>query len=200
MKEMLDKYENDSRVGIISGFNHFCEWNAGEDSYFFTKCGATLGWGTWRRVWENYDYHLENMKNNHISELLKEEIINKRAATLRVAAWNKCAFESKNKKLDYWDIQFGFVKYSQSYLCIVPKYNLVYNIGVGVGSTHTAGNKYEKWKPGKILFMPTRNLEFPLKHPNYFICDRIYDEKCFKLLYPNKLIKLIKRIKRRVFK
>ena len=29
MKEMLDKYENDERVGIVSGFNHMKNWDCG---------------------------------------------------------------------------------------------------------------------------------------------------------------------------
>ena len=201
MKEMLTLYKDDERVGLISGFNHFKDWDAGGNSYLFTKCGATLGWGTWKRVWDKYDYYVENINDKYYESLLKMEIINKKIGKKRCSDWKKASLETKQKKVNYWDIQFGFVKYSQSYLCIVPKSNLIYNIGVGAGSTHTEYDKYVKWKPGKILFMPTTDLEFPLVHPKYVICDRKYDETYFeKMGYPSLIKRAIKKIKRVLFK
>lgn len=201
MEEMLDKYEHDERIGIISGFNHFKDWDCAENSYFFTKCGATLGWGTWKRVWDKYDYHIEGINDEYLSELLKEEIIDKKGARVRIKDWKKANKETKEKKVNYWDIQFGFLKYTQSYLCIVPRSNLIYNIGCGPGSTHTESMQSSKWKPGQILFMPTIKMEFPLKHPKYVICDRNYDKKAMKMLFHRSLLKraikkLIRMIKR----
>jgi len=130
--------------------------------------------------------------------LLENELINKRVGKTRVADWKRANIESQNKKIGYWDIQFGFVKYSQSYLCVVPKGNLIYNIGIGEGSTHTEKNKYKEWKLGRILFMPTLDMEFPLKHPKYIICDRTYDESFFKMLYPCKIKRIFNKIKRKL--
>ena len=94
MEEMLDKYEHDERIGIISGFNHFKDWDCAENSYFFTKCGATLGWGTWKRVWDKYDYHIEGINDEYLSELLKEEIIDKKGARVRIKDWKKANKET----------------------------------------------------------------------------------------------------------
>ncbi len=201
MKELLDLYKNDERIGIISGFNHFKDWDCDTNSYFFTKCGATLGWGTWKRVWEKYDYYVDGINIPYHKKLLQCELYNKNVGKRRCSEWQNANYETKDHKVNYWDIQFGFVKYSQSYLCIVPKSNLIYNIGVGLGSTHTEKNKYVKWKKGKILFMPTTDLEFPLVHPKYVICDRNYDETYFKTMgYPNKIKKIFRKIKRKIFK
>ena len=200
MTEMLDLYENDERVGFVSGYNHFKDWDCGDNSYCFTKAAATLGWGTWKRVWEKYDYYLKNAEDPYYSRLLKKEIGHRRAGNSRVRSWANAAKETATKKVRYWDIQFGFVKYSQSYLCIVPKGNLIYNIGVGAGSTHTENTKPTKWKLGKILFMPTVPMEFPIKHPEYVICDRFYDEKYFNMMaYPPVIVRYARKIKRRVF-
>lgn len=200
MAEMLDKYENDERVGIISGFNHFKDWDCGGNSYCFTKAAATLGWGTWKRVWDKYDFYLKNAEHPYYSRLLEKELGHKRAGRSRISSWIQASRETPVKKVRYWDIQFGFVKYSQSYLCIVPKGNLIYNIGIGVGSTHTENTKQTKWKPGKILFMPTVPMEFPIKHPEYVICDRFYDEKYFDMMaYPPMIVKYARKIKRRMF-
>ena len=196
MVEMLDKYKNDDRVGIISGFNHFKDWDCGEYSYCFTKTGATLGWGTWKRVWKNYDYTIMTIDDTYCVKLLSNLIKNKHMKKSRIGSWKKASVETCEKKVNYWDIQFGFLKYTQSYLCIVPKGNLIYNIGVGEGSTHTEKDKESLWKLGKILFMPTVSMQFPIKHPNYMICDNKYDEQSFKIINPNKFIKAFRKIKR----
>lgn len=196
MKEMLDKYENDTRVGFISGFNHMKNWDCGSYSYCFAKTAATLGWGTWRRVWEKYDYHVEKINNAYCCDLLSGEFPSRGVANRRLYDWKRATYETKEKKVNYWDIQFGFLKYTQSYLCVVPKNNLIYNIGVGAGSTHTEKNKVETWKKGKVLFMPTETIEFPLVHPDFIICDRRYDDEVYKIIFPNKLRKLFRKIKR----
>lgn len=197
MQELLARYRNDTRVGMISGLNHFYEWDCGGNSYCFTKYGAIWGWGTWKRVWDNYDFYVKDIKNEYYRRLLEADISNTKARKERIGSWLHAAAETPHKKVNYWDIQFGFVKYSQSYLCIVPKNNLIYNIGVGLGSTHTESNKAVNWKPGQILFMPTKGMEFPLVHPKYVICDRNYDDICAnKILYRSFFKKVINKLKR----
>lgn len=195
MKELLEKYKNDERIGIISGFNHFKEWDCGEYSYCFTKTGATLGWGTWRRVWEKYDYMVSSIKSPYIQQLLTNEIEYSRAAKARISSWKKANLDvSGQKKISYWDIQFGFVKYTQSLLCIVPNHNLIYNIGAGEGATHTSKIKETTWKLGQVMFMPTKDIEFPLCHPNVIICDKKYDLLYFKkMAYPYPWIRQFRR-------
>lgn len=200
MEEMLNRYEHDTRIGIVSGFNHFKEWDTGENSYCFTKTGATLGWGTWKRVWDCFDYHVEDINSEYVRKVIKGDIINPRVGKKRCQDWVNANQETKIKKVSYWDRQFGFVKYAQSLLCIVPKGNLIYNNGIGEGSTHTENTSYQKWKPGKVLFMPTVDMQFPLKHPSYVICDRAYDEKYFKQGYPGAIKKFFRKVVRKVFK
>lgn len=201
MKEMLDYYENDNRIGIISGFNHFQKWDCGANSYCFTKYGATLGWGTWKRVWDKYDFHVNFIRDEYCEKLLRNDIANKKSMLSRIKSWKTANVQTYEKKVNYWDIQFGFVKYSQSYLCVVPKTNLIYNIGVGIGSTHTENAKKKEWKLGQVLFMPTTELQFPLQHPQYVICDREYDNICFnRILHKSFLKKAINKLKRMMSK
>ena len=198
MQEMLEKYKDDDRIGVVSGFNHFKEWDCGEYSYCFTKTAATLGWGPWKRVWEKYDYTLNAMDEPYCQRLLSSVFYTERMRKARMGNWRHAAKETRQKKVNYWDVQFGFLKYSQSYLCIVPKGNLIYNIGVGAGSTHTEETKQTSWKPGKVLFMPTVEMQFPLKHPSYVICDNEYDQKSFKVINPTKFTKAIRKIRRKL--
>lgn len=200
MQEMLDYYANDERVAMVSGLNHFKDWDCNGNSYCFAKSAAIWGWGTWKRVWDQYDYYLKKTEDAHCVKLLEKELYHKRAARGRIAAWKETATQASVKRIQHWDHQFGFMKYTQSQLGIVPKGNLICNIGAGAGSTHAEKVKAVAWKPGRVLYMPTVPMEFPLKHPEYMICDRYYDEKYFDTMaYPPKAIRLFRKIKRRLF-
>lgn len=196
MEEMLEKYKDDTRIGAISGFNHLKNVDCGKDSYCFTKTGATLGWGTWKRVWDKYDFNVKKITDEHNKRLLLSQFDDKKVARQRVGSWVQASRETLVKKVNYWDVQFGFLKYSQSLFTIVPKNNLIYNIGIGAGSTHTENTKFTKWKPGKILFMPTEPLEFPLVHPEIVVCNKDYDNKVFKIVFPSKIKKIVRKIGR----
>ena len=201
MQQMLDKYENDDRVGMISGLNHFKNWDCGGNSYCFTNSAAIWGWGTWKRVWDQYDYYIEKIHDPYCRELLIKNSVNHRVAAGRMKCWDNTAREAKIKKIQLWDAQFGFLLFAHSYYGIVPKCNLICNIGAGAGSTHAQKVQAMKWKPGKVLFMPTEQMDFPLKHPEYVVCDRFYDEKYFNTMaFPPKPVSLLEKIKRRVFK
>lgn len=195
-KELLTLYRDDNRIAAISGFNHFKDWEACSSSYFFTKTGATLAWGTWRRVWELYDFYVKKGVPADCERLLMKEIRSHRTATKRIREWKKIDADIQRKgKIDYWDLQFGYVKFTQSMLTIVPKHNLVCNIGVGAGATHSSTQVQNKWRPGDILLMPTEPMEQPMVHPDCVICDHSYDEKYFnEMKSPN----LYKRLKRKI--
>jgi hypothetical protein len=196
MKELLEKYKDDERIGMISGLNHFKDWDCGDYSYCFTKTGAIWGWGTWARVWKDYDYTVKNISSLYIQKLLKNELMFRRAAKNRLKKWMFINLKTNNNvQISYWDEQFGFLKYSQSILCIVPKTNLIHNIGIGVHSTHAIKKSLNGWKKGEVLLMPTSHIQTPLIHPDFIICDRQYDLKYFNTMaYPNIFIKNIRRI------
>lgn len=198
MKTLLEKYKNDERVGVISGYNHFQKWDCGGYDYLFTKVGATLGWGTWKRVWDKYDYNIKDFENPYYRRILKAELINPRAGKKRIAAWEDTRRRlASGENISWWDHQFGFVKYANSYLTIVPKENLIYNVGVGEGSSHAKHLNARKWRIGDVCFMPTGKMPEEMNHPSHVICDRAYDEEYFKLIaYPGFFRKVINRLGR----
>lgn len=189
--EMLERYQNDERICYISGLNHFEEWDFGGSSYGFTKGGAIWGWATWKRAWSRYDYSVSGIRDAYTQKLLKKVL---RGDYKRLFWWQETNKRvSNNVKISYWDAQWGFTKYSQNQLVVVPRYNLISNIGVGLDSTHalrvsTAHKKYCDYNN-----MPVKPLEFPLVHPNHMLCDTAYDRmliKCNKRA-KNRLICLV---------
>lgn len=195
--ELLEKYKDDERICYISGLNHFEEWDCGGNDYFFTKTGAIWGWATWRRTWSKYyDYYVKSVSDEYARRLLKGAITNNYAYSIRINSWKKAnASLATGEKLSYWDVQWGFVKYSQNMLVIVPKKNLIHNIGVGTGSTHAQNIKrttFVKYK--NFVFIPTHQLDFPLNHPDYCICDTQYDNLVYKCIGGNNFIRKLKKI------
>ena len=56
-KEMLDRYEHDERITMISGFNVEEQTDDAEGDYFFTTNFSIWGWASWRRVVDQWDEH-----------------------------------------------------------------------------------------------------------------------------------------------
>ena len=163
---------------MISGLNHFKEWNCGGYSYGFSKCAAIWGWGTWKRVWDSYDYSLSVISDSYVQKLLRNSILFKNARRGRMSHWINTAKKlSAGENISYWDSQFGFVKFYQGQLGIFPKHNLIYNTGVGNDSTHAKVHTKNVWHKGMLHFIPIQPMTFPLKCPDFVICDNIYDKK-----------------------
>lgn len=202
MNDLLEKYKDDERVGVISGYNHFRKWNCGEYDYFFTKTGATLGWGTWKRVWEKYDYYMSDFGNPYYRKLVEQESLYLGVPKHRVDIWQNTRERLlRGENISWWDYQFGFVKYLNSYLTIVPKENLIYNIGVGEGSSHATHLRQRKWRVGDVCFMPTGKIPDVIRHPEHVICDRTYDEAYFRCIAHQRFLKkVINKIKRKLGK
>lgn len=193
--EMLERYNDDERICYISGLNHFEEWDFGGSSYGFTKGGAIWGWATWKRAWDRYDYAVNGISDTYT----KRQLMNQTpSAKKKIEEWERTkTYVTQGKKISYWDYQWGFVKHSQSQFVIVPKYNLICNIGVGIDSTHaqTASSKHRRYND--FNNMPVKPLEFPLSHPTHMLCDNEYDAmliKCQKRSFKKVVASIMARI------
>lgn len=200
-EEMLEKYKNDERICYISGLNHFEEWDCGGKDYFFTKSGSIWGWATWRRAWSKYyDYYVKGISSEYNLSLLETQITNKYVFKSRKSAWLRANNSiTSGEKLSYWDAQWGFVKYSQNMLVIVPAKNLIHNIGVGIGSTHAQNVKKTAFKKYKnFVFIPTYEMEFPLNHPECCICDTKYDDLVYKCMSGNPIRRFVAKTVKKI--
>ena len=84
--------------------------------------------------------------------------------------------------------------YSQNRLQIVPKYNLINNVGLRDDSAHSSSKCVSK-KIKKIYNMETFDVNFPLVHPRYVMPDIEYEKRRNKILgyNENPILKTIKR-------
>lgn len=131
-KQMLDKYENDERVMLISGFNVEEQTIDVESDYFFSSTTFTWGWASWGRVvkqWDpQYTFLKDEKKKNEIQQYIKKKKLVKNMLNV---------FQSH---LDSGKEHFETILISNQYLnkglTIVPKKNMINNIGVVENSAH----------------------------------------------------------------
>ena len=57
-EDMLEKYRDDHRIGMVSGNNYWPVEKISNDSYGFTKYMLTWGWATWSDRWNSFDYEI----------------------------------------------------------------------------------------------------------------------------------------------
>lgn len=181
-EELLKKFKYDTRIMHIGGTNHnpaFCR--DPEYSYFFSQVGHMWGWATWRRAWALYDITMkifpEISEKGYFKDLYPNAFVRKYSTNNFLKTYKK--------KLDTWDYQWEFTRLINSGLSIVPKYNLVENIGFGPDATHTFSNK------NYFDLAHTKELSFPLSHPPFIIKDTKSENKHY-----NKLLKWI--VKRKI--
>lgn len=166
MKEMLMKYENDDRIGMVAGTNPIksVEWRC---SYCFSKYKSCWGWGTWRRAWQNMDINMSWRQNGLHSILYNSGFCGK-----DISGWKYKLRCIDGDIVSAWDWQWYFSLAAQNQLCIYPAVNLVSNIGNDANATHTS--------LGDIT-LKSYSLDFPLLHPRYVVPDYNFDKAFYKV-------------------
>tara|TARA_A100001015_G_C15044862_1_gene742863 strand:- start:7462 stop:8436 length:975 start_codon:yes stop_codon:yes gene_type:complete len=169
-EELLEKFKNDMRVWQISGNNFHFGWDRDEDySYYFSFYGSIWGWASWKTRWNHYDLNMKSYEEIKSKKYLWDIFGNQAEADFRISNYDKI----KNG-LDTWDFQWTYARFINSGLSIVPKINLVKNLGFGKEATHT------HFEHDRRSDMNTDNLRLPLSHQDFVIRDKKSDDKFFK--------------------
>ena len=192
-EDLLGRYKDDDRVGMIAGTNHISYRPKGGASYLFSKNKACWGWATWRRSWLTMDFEMAWRKTVFVDDV----IANMGITRWRFNRWWKALEAIDTKQVDAWDWHWYFSKSVQNQLSIFPEENLVANIGFGEDSTHTKGF-------AKRSYTDTADLVFPLTHLSVVCPDASYDlafetekmrpKKSVKRLVPRPIKRFIKEI------
>jgi hypothetical protein len=187
-EELLIRYRDDQRIGMISGGNYQFGHRLNDDSYYFSALNHVWGWASWSDRWK-HDYDV-NLK--HWPKIRDEG---------RVADWffekavqidfSRCVEETYLGKIDTWDYQWVFASRLNGRIAAVPNVNLISNIGFGSNATHTKGE-------GVFSNLPTTEITFPLNHPLGIFSSNTLDSR-FKAIESQKL-GLSERVARRIIK
>lgn len=126
-----------------------------EESYVFSRFSFVWGWAGWRRAWEKMLLDL-----NGLTEFERSGKINQLVAHPKAQAYMLDKFHAtQDRKNNSWAYAWFYSILKNNGLCIVPKVNLVQNVGVGEeGATNTVGRN-ERARRG------ANSIPFPLVHP-----------------------------------
>ena len=174
-QELLERYKDDKRIMQISGTN-VEGISKIEESYFFSRTYNVWGWATWRRAWEHYDVNVKlwpKFKKEGWIRNFTDNFIERKQHILGMD-------NLYNGKTDTWDFQWSFCCMINNGLTIIPKKNLIKNIGFFGQGTHV--NPFEKKKSLNLF-----DLEFPLKENVFFVESKRYRVLSKKFFYQGRL-------------
>jgi len=186
-EELLNKYRHDTRIAYIAGSNLVERYGSTDNSYYFSRIGGIWGWATWRSEWQRYDRHLRDWPQVKAENMLAEIFDDSKVVAFWTSIFNSM---HEDRGPNTWDYQWLYTNFINNSLIIVPKVNLIANIGFGEGATHTTSIDSR-------FILPTTALEFPLKHPPELIPLRSLDRpRALDMLPPSFLVKVSKNIPR----
>lgn len=183
-KDMLDRYENDPRVTMISGFNVEEQTEDIQEDYFFSTNFSIWGWASWRRVTDQWDEKYTWLDNRQTVNQL-ENIIRERG--YRDDFLTMCRRHRAQGKAFYETIFWAHLLLSNG-LCIVPKHNLINNLGATADSTHFGGS-LETLPHGYRRIFTMNRFEMDaytkgtdLKHPQHMIEHLPYRHRAYRIM------------------
>ena len=173
--ELLGKYRDTPDVGAVCGNNYddSKDWTS-EASYRFTRYHHSWGWGTWKRAWACFDRaekllaELPKIKKENWMGLSRKEW----------AYWERCLRRTYTRQLDAWDYRWTLSLWKSRMACIIPRVNLVLNIGFDEKATHTVETDF-----ANLALLQSQCAEFPLKDPLAFSLNSDMDQAVFRRHY-----------------
>lgn len=177
-KEMLDRYEHDTRISMITGTNYDEVTLDIPYDYFFATTFSISGWASWRRVIDQWDEHytfLDDAYNlQQLEELIKERKYQKDFVEF-------CRYHRKSGKA-YYETIFHAALFFNSAMSIVPRVNMINNLGACGEGVHLSGTNATMPRAYRRIFeMGRHELDFPLRHPRYVIENVKYKDRMFRI-------------------
>ncbi len=174
-ESLLKHYRDDERVMHINGGNFLFGQVPVDDSYYFSRYMFTgYGWASWKRAWKYYDLDMRSLPEFEAQ-----------------GRWDSVFDDGEEK--EYWirklrEVYAGelvsycypifFAGWSQSGLSIMPRVNLVSNLGFRADAIHT-NTAYERMYLANI---PRNNIG-EITHPKYVLRHREADRHLFKIYF-----------------
>lgn len=142
---MLDRYREDPRIGLIAGSN-MAPLVQLPFSHGFSRIPACWGWATWRRTWDRFSITPTPIcASEHWIKMLHPNTVDflRRKFDAIIAG----------KVTTVWDYQFMVQELRAGRLTVVPRQNLILNIGFDGTGTHFDGGE-RPWAAPAYAFDP----------------------------------------------
>ena len=134
IQEMLEKYRDDKRIAYVGSVNYGLSYGA--NSYFFSRCpAATYFMGTWKRVFDLYEYNLESYQETKKDKLFRKHFLTNIEYIVRNQSYKSYVHSIKvGKRHNTYDVQMSYLSFKHDMYSIDPYVSLVSNIGLDGGA------------------------------------------------------------------
>lgn len=153
-RDLLDHYQDDPRVMMISG-NNFQPGPRTRWSYHFSRWTHIWGWASWRRAWQAYDVNMRSWPEVRLQVDFARQFISGE----EFEYWSRIFDQAAAGEIDTWDYAWAYACWAAGGLTILPEVNLVSNLGFGPEATHTHEDVCG------LANLPAKAMDFPLQHP-----------------------------------
>lgn len=135
-QELLEDYKDNDKIAYIGGVNYGMK--RGEASYFFTRqCAATYAMGTWKRVYDLYEYDMASYPEYRNKKSFKEAFSNKKSYYGHLLMFDSYADSlKKGIQQNTYDVQMLYLVHKYDKYSIYPNTNMVSNIGLAGGANN----------------------------------------------------------------
>jgi hypothetical protein len=187
-QELLERYRDDQRIGMISGDNFQFGHTINDDSYYFSNINHIWGWASWRNRWQHdYDVDLKLWPKMRDEKRFYDWFSSKAEQDNFAGSLEKVY----QGEIDTWDYQWQFASRINGRIAVMPNVNLISNIGFGVEATHTT-------EQSEFSNLPAKQINFPLKHPSAIFgsvtLDNKFNQRGAKKYFPQRLKSKIKKM------
>lgn len=197
-EKLLKEYKNEQRVWLLSGNNFIEDFNPNNFDYTFSRFPFMYGWASWQSRWQRLQRENINWEEMKLYGLNEQYALNKKKTKYLIKVHEKIFKTLEQKKT--WDYVVGFTLIKENAVGIIPRTNLVSNIGLNGHHNNGSGEGFANRK----VTLQTNVFEINRK-PSFIVPDYFYDQKFFheifykKTLLHVKILNRLKRIKFRIF-
>ena len=182
--EMLEKYETAPEVLWICGTNYVTDMN-GKESYAFTQHLLPCGWASWStKFLKYYDGELSTFGDEAHKRKFYSSYSNRWLAQWQYqSVRNEVERHERTGRFISWDYQMLWSVRSNGLCGVVPLRNQITNIGVDEFSIH-GGNSKNNIMTDRFCEVPSKQLDFPLVHPNEIAINKSVEHQLADIICP----------------
>lgn len=159
-EELLDRYQDDTRVFAISGCNFVppSEQSHPELPYRFSQVPHIWGWATWKRSWAKHRLDIAGWQGRLPIRQLWTQMDHSIPSTVY---WTSTFELLARKEVDTWDGQLVLASMAEDSWTATSNVNLIRNIGFDEQATHTHVDRQDL-QPIQPISLPLADV--PVEH------------------------------------
>lgn len=179
-KELLDRYEHDERISIISGYNIDEITPDADGDYFFTSALNIWGWASWRRVIDRWDGQYTALSDERSMAMMRDVVKQKGLRKNMIPRF----YEHRDTGRAFYESIAQMDLLLTSSLSILPTKNMINNIGLMADSTHFQASGLDTMpkRMRKQFTLKRYETAMPLQHPKHVIENVAYLQRLYRLM------------------